>query len=106
MADELVAAAHQHHDIAGPDRPVARREALPILEPPIDGGGDGAGEAGGRRRGRDGAGEAGARLGDAHAGILTVIVAFGRCWAGRPEFDMPGLADPCRDMADYGAVEG
>ncbi len=89
FADEGVAAAHQHHDIARPQRAAARLQPLAAREPLRDRGGDRA------RQPRVGLGRARGGTG------RRVVVRQYR----RPQLDQAGLAGARRDMTDGAAVE-
>ena len=95
VADKLVAAAHQHHDVAGAHRAAARLQSLARFEPSPD------------RRG-DGAGDPGARLGDAmtgdrqRRGIGRLLRERDRRRATARPARMAGAG---REMTYFGAVE-
>lgn len=95
FADEIVAATHQHHDVARTHRVVARLKALAAAEPLPDCRGDRAGEPG-------------ARLGDPavghRQGLGIGLVLPGRHDRG-PQFDQSRLPGAGGEMADLRPVD-
>ena len=95
FADEVVAATHQHHDVAGAQRAVARLEPLAAAEPLPD-------------RRRDRAGEPGARLCDpavGHRQRLGIGLVLRHRHDRGPQLDQSRLPGAGGEMADLRPVE-